>query len=82
MHEPNLFSDLFSVRIREDHSPKENFLSECFAHILRAVPGACEGWVSRIYDRSVILPEFSVSTRNSEVDPLRGPLTKRKKSYA
>jgi hypothetical protein len=56
MPEPNLFSDLFSVRIREDHSPKENFLSECFAHILRAVPGACEGWVSRIYDRSVILP--------------------------
>jgi V8-like Glu-specific endopeptidase len=28
MHEPNLFSDLFSVRIREDHSPKRPKLGD------------------------------------------------------
>ncbi len=72
MHGSNLFNDLFKVRIREDHSPKENFLSESFAHILRVVPGACEGWVSKMYGRSLILPEFSVSTRSSELDPLSG----------
>ncbi len=42
------------------------------AHILRVVPGACEGWVSKMYGRSLILPEFSVSTRSSELDPLSG----------
>jgi hypothetical protein len=72
MYQPSLFNDLFKVRIREDHSPKENFLSESFAHILRAVPGACEGWVSKVCGRSLILPEFSVSTRTSEVDRLTG----------
>jgi hypothetical protein len=69
VHEPNLFNNLFSVRIREDHSPKENFLSECFAHILRAVPEAREAWVSRICGRSLVLPKWNVSTRSTEVDP-------------
>src|SRR6266446_6908085 len=70
MHEPNLFSDLFSVRIREDHSPKENFLSECFAHVLRAAEEACESWVSMVCGRPLQLRIFTVSTRTREVDPL------------
>ena len=71
MHEHNLFNDLFNVRIREGHSPKENFLSECFAHVLRTQQRACETWVSEICGRSLNLAKFSVSTRSSQIDPLK-----------
>jgi hypothetical protein len=70
MLEPNLFNDLFNVRIREGHSPKENFLSECFAHVLRTEDSLCESWVSKICGRPIQFSEKpSVSTRASEVDP-------------
>ena len=71
MHEHNLFNDLFDVRIREGHSPKENFLSECFAHVLRTQEKVCQSWVSNICGRSLALAKFDVSTRYSETDPLK-----------
>jgi hypothetical protein len=71
MHEHNLFNDLFNVRIREGHSPKENFLSECFAHVLRTQEKVCQIWVSEICERSLNLAKFDVSTRYSETDPLK-----------
>lgn len=70
MDEPSLFNDLFKVRIREDHSPKENFLSESFAYVLRAVDGVRQSWISKICGRSLSLAKFNVSTRGSEVDPV------------
>lgn len=70
MHEPNLFNDLFSVRIREGYSPKENFLSECFAHVLRTEDRFCESWVSKVCGRPIRFNgRPSISTRASEVDP-------------
>lgn len=70
MDEHNLFNDLFNVRIREGHSPKENFLSECFAHVLRTQERVCETWVSEICGHSRNLAKLSVSTRFSQTDPL------------
>jgi hypothetical protein len=75
MHEPNLFNDLFNVRIREGHSPKENFLSECFAHVLRIDGRICESWVSKICGRPIRFKgKPNVSTRTSEIDPLRNAM--------
>ena len=70
MDEHNLFNDLFNVRIREGHSPKENFLSECFAHVLRTQERICETWVSEICGHSRNLAKLNVSTRFSQTDPL------------
>jgi hypothetical protein len=70
MDQPNLFNALFKLMIRENHSPKENFLSECFAHMLRTVNGLGQSWVSKICKSEMRLKEHKVSTRNSEIDPL------------
>lgn len=75
MNEPNLFNDLFKVRIREDHSPKENFLSECFAHVLRLDNRICETWVTKISGRPIRFKgKPNISTRTSEIDPSKNAI--------
>src|SRR5277367_2586246 len=44
----NLFHALFSYRPREGHTPEENFLTEAFAHTLRANPDVCRGWLASV----------------------------------
>ncbi|HPC51838.1 MAG TPA: hypothetical protein PLV05_01920 [Verrucomicrobiota bacterium] len=42
---PNLFNALFRFHPRDGHAPKENFLSEAFAHVLPTPDAACSAWL-------------------------------------
>jgi hypothetical protein len=56
----NIFHSLFPYRPREDRSSKENFLTEAFAHTLRANPDVCRAWLATL--------------TGEPLDALRGPL--------
>ncbi|TGR90590.1 hypothetical protein EN852_039745, partial [Mesorhizobium sp. M2E.F.Ca.ET.209.01.1.1] len=43
--ELNLFKALFSFRVRDGHSPKENFLTEALVYTLKKNPVAMREWV-------------------------------------
>src|ERR1700720_2027505 len=60
---PNLFEGLFDFFPRDGHTPRENFLSEAFAYILRTSEGALDAWVSHVFDRRVHCASFEVRTR-------------------
>lgn len=46
----NLFHALFTYRPREGLTPEENFLTEAFAHTLRANPDVCRAWIASVMD--------------------------------
>lgn len=60
---PNLFEGLFNFFPRDGHTPRENFLSEAFAYILRTSEGALDSWVSHVFARRVHCESFDVRTR-------------------
>ena len=63
---PNLFNALFDFRPRENHTAKENFLSEGFAYVLKTSKPACDAWLSRVLNRPVESRTTKILTRNSE----------------
>jgi hypothetical protein len=63
---PNLFNALFAFHPREGYTPRENFLSEAFAHVLRTVTGACEAWVSKPVGKPTPLLTSRIFTRYAE----------------
>jgi hypothetical protein len=65
---PNLFEALFEFHPREGHTPKENFLTEAFAYLLRTETEARDKWLSHLLGRSVEPSACEVITRQSEKD--------------
>ena len=65
---PNLFNALFEFYPREGHTPKENFLSEAFAYVLRTCDEARDAWLTRVLGRSVKSIQCEVTTRQTERD--------------
>jgi hypothetical protein len=65
---PNLFESLFDFHPREDHSPKENFLTESFAYLLRTDDSIRNRWVSILLARKVEPVECEIITRQTEND--------------
>ncbi|MBI4700961.1 MAG: hypothetical protein HY744_07340 [Deltaproteobacteria bacterium] len=44
----NIFRSLFTYRSREGRSPKENYLTEAFAHALQESPDDCRAWLAQV----------------------------------
>jgi hypothetical protein len=65
---PNLFNALFQFHPRDGHTPKENFLSEAFAHVLATCGPACDTWLSLALRRPVHAAQCQVTTRQAEYD--------------
>lgn len=65
---PNLFESLFEFHPREDHTPKENFLTESFACLLRTDPAVCNCWLSCLLGKTVEDATCEVITRHTEKD--------------
>jgi hypothetical protein len=65
---PNLFNALFKFHPREGHTPKENFLSEAFAYVLKTCDTARGAWLSLVLGRQVHTRQFELSTRQTEYD--------------
>lgn len=65
----NLFSSLFSYRPRENLLPKENFLTEAFAWVLRDNPALASQLISLILhesgDENVSFTKFKIETQES-----------------
>lgn len=66
---PNLFEALFDFHPRESHTPKENFLTEAFAYLLRTDEAVRNRWLSRLLDQEVTEARCEVATRKAERDP-------------
>lgn len=64
----NLFNALFEFHPREGHTPRENFLSEAFAHVLTTCDAARVAWLSLALGRRVQAPQFELTTRQTEYD--------------
>ena len=63
----NLLNALFEFRPRDGHTPKENFLTEAFVHVLRTSKPACNAWLSLVMQKkSVEANWISFQTRRSE----------------
>jgi hypothetical protein len=65
---PNLFESLFDFHPREDHTPRENFLTESFAYLLRTDEDVRNCWLSILLNRKIEKTECEVSTRQTERD--------------
>lgn len=65
---PNLFEALFDFHPREDHTPRENFLTESFAYLLRTDGTVRACWLSILLDRKVERAECEIITRQTEID--------------
>ena len=65
---PNLFEALFNFHPREDHTPKENFLTEAFAYLLRTDEGVRDRWLSVLLRKNVEGVTCEVQTRQTERD--------------
>lgn len=63
---PNLFIALFDFHPREGHLPRENFLTEGFAYVLRTSKPARDAWLSKVLERTVDTYETTILTRDSE----------------
>src|SRR5207302_10855509 len=63
---PNLLNALFDLFPNDTPIPRENFLSEAFAHVLRESPNACDRWTSRILKQPVTCADRKINTRSSE----------------
>jgi hypothetical protein len=65
---PNLFEALFQFRPRGSHTPKENFLSELFAHFLRTDQRILDAWLSRLLGNTIRGAVCQIKTRQTERD--------------
>jgi hypothetical protein len=65
---PNLFESLFDFYPREGHTPRENFLTEAFAYILKTHPSVSEAWLSKLLDKKIEAASCQVTTRQTEAD--------------
>lgn len=65
---PNLFESLFDFHPREDHTPRENFLTEAFAYLLRTDQAVCNRWLSVLFGKSVEDATCEITTRQTEKD--------------
>ena len=65
---PNLLQALFEFHPRDGHWPKENFLTEAFAYLLRTDPACLNAWLSTVSGKSVTDAVCDISTRASEKD--------------
>jgi hypothetical protein len=65
---PNLFESLFDFHPREFHTPRENFLTEAFAYLLRTDEDVRNRWVSRLLDKQIKVASFNIKTRPTEKD--------------
>ena len=65
---PNLFESLFAFHPREDHTPKENFLTEAFAYLLKTDQAVCRAWLSVILGKQADDATCEITTRQTEED--------------
>ena len=68
MSRPNLFEAPLIFHPREDHTPKENFLTEAFAYLLRTDEGVRDRWLSVLLRKNVEIVSCEVQTRRTERD--------------
>ncbi|MFH0938736.1 MAG: hypothetical protein V1899_05590 [Planctomycetota bacterium] len=68
MPSPNLFEALFKFHPRERLTPKENFLTEAFAYILKTDEVVRECWLSKILGREVKGVKCHIKTQQTEID--------------
>jgi len=66
--EKTLFESLFDFHPRENHSPRENFLTESFAYFLKTEPAVRRAWLSKLLGREVADQNCTIATRPSESD--------------
>jgi len=64
----NLFQSLFTFHSRECHTPKENFLTESFAYLLRTDGRVCSAWLSRLLGTKADEAVCDIWTRGTEHD--------------
>lgn len=65
---PNLFLSLFEFHPRDGHTPKENFLTEAFAYLLRTDEPVLNVWLSRLLGRKIERATCEIKTRQTEQD--------------
>lgn len=65
---PNLFASLFEFHPRNGHTPKENFLTESFAYLLRTDNSVRNFWLSKLLDKDIEDVMCEVRTRQVEKD--------------
>ncbi len=63
---PNLLISLFGLYPRDRVVPRENFLSEAFAYVLKTVEGAADAWVTEILGVETQSDHWRVLTRGAE----------------
>jgi hypothetical protein len=68
LSQPNLFQSLFAFHPRECHTPKENFLTESFAYLLRTDGRLCSAWLSRLLGIKADEAVCEIWTRGTERD--------------
>jgi hypothetical protein len=66
--DPNLFESLFDFHPRELHTPKENFLTESFAYLLRTDDAVLNGWLSMLLEKETKGAICNIKTRQTEKD--------------
>ncbi|UCI17746.1 hypothetical protein FJ970_21905 [Mesorhizobium sp. B2-1-8] len=66
--DPNLFKALFSFRVRDGHSPKENFLTEALVYVLKRNPTAMREWVRLLTSGQVSASSVEINTRLTHID--------------
>src|SRR5437667_10991295 len=71
---PNLFNALFDFLPRDGHSPKENFLSEGFAYVLKTCDDARDAWLTLALGQRVKSKTCEVTTRQTELGQERAPV--------
>jgi len=65
---PNLFESLFDFHPREDHTPRENFLTETFAYFLKTDQSVCGAWLSILLGKNTEVTKCEITTRQTETD--------------
>lgn len=65
---PNLFESLFDFHPREDHTPRENYLTEAFAYFLRTDRSVSDRWLSVLFGMNVEDATCEITTRQTEKD--------------
>jgi hypothetical protein len=63
---PNLFEALFDFHPREGHTPKENFLTESFAYLLRTEQSVLDQWLSKLLRTNAERVTCNINTRQPE----------------
>lgn len=66
--ELNLFKALFSFRVRDGHSPKENFLTEALVYTLKKNPAAMREWVKLLTGGEISIRSAEINTRLTHID--------------